>query len=186
MKLATLLFSAALWAAPTVCPPQLAGANAVDQACVGLGQRIFAMPGTSGTVWFENLWGGGDKDFNDLAAAFQINASGTVATFTWLGSNASRDGILFHGTLPLFSNAFHPVSVPVPVESGSEIVLSLYVLDGGIGHIWVTGYGPRNVDGEIHAWVEQSGVVAPEPPSMSIMIGGMGLLLVLAVARRRK
>lgn len=167
------LFTGALFASPLACPPVLSpDGQPVNPSCPGLGEKIYAVPGSIWTIDWNDNFKIGDFDFNDLDAQLAFNATGTAAVVTFLGSAAALDDALYYGPTRLFSDSMHLDPVTISTTPGHEVVLGLSV-PGSAGGFYYDGPGSRNSDQDIHAWVAE---IAPEPSTLALMaLGFIGL-----------
>jgi PEP-CTERM motif len=190
MQKRTLLLITALpllCCAETICPPTLAvDGETVAPSCPGLGAEVIDEPGANYQVWFEDLYGGGDRDYNDIVFSVDFDSQG-IPTATFIGADSSyTDLVLFKGGV-LFSKLSSPGPITLGGESfGQELEFSILTPVGG----FITdGPGFRNPDGEIHAYVVSPDTVSttvsktPEPQTF-LLLGG-GLLAITAALRRR-
>jgi hypothetical protein len=178
----TLTLTGVALSTPTVCPPDLVTDGiAVTASCAGLGADVFADPGTTWLLtWNDNVGTiGNDYDFNDLEADIVISANGTSATVTYMGSLSAINDVLYDGTQDLFSDSTHPLSVVIATTPGAEIPFDLH----SNGNVFVTGVGAMNFDGQIHDWTQDASAV-PEPGSLYLLLGGAALLGGLAYRRK--
>jgi hypothetical protein len=186
MRLATLCIAAALplvCSASTltvVCPPVLVRGTTIDPACPGLGATIIDDPNTKYQVWFEDLPGGGDADYNDIAVAVNFD-NGGVPFIRWLGNNSDYDDSLYLGTDYLMSNSNHPAILQLlgVFTIGQELTLNIHTPPGDI---WYDGPAIRNSDDTIHAYVT-GGAQAPEPTTLATLGFGM---VALGISKWRK
>jgi hypothetical protein len=185
--LTALLFSALASASPTICPPDFTTDGVrVTADCPGLGVDVFADPGSTWVLaWNDNAGViDNDYDFNDLIASISVADNGLSALVTWTGALAENDNELFDGSEFLFSNSYHPASVDIATVPDEEIPFDL--ISPGSGH-WVTGAASLNSDDQIHDWTgEKSGLSqVPEPDALSFGLVGLGLISLRAVRRGR-
>lgn len=191
MKIQHMLFSLVLAAVAasagpiTTCPPNFnTDGIAVSPSCAGLGADVFAAPGSTWTLAFNDNPGGGDQDYNDLLASIVVNSTGTDAVVTWDGALSSIDNSLYDGTHYLFSNSSHPSSITIATIPGAEIHFDLH----SNGNIWYTGPAWVNSDDQIHDYAKDAPASAvPEPSSGTLGAVGLGAMVLMGsmVLRRR-
>lgn len=150
--------------------------QALDPLSPGLGAQVFAIPGTTWAVDFNDNYGNtssginGDFDFNDAMALLTFGPGG-IATLNYISSNtADQDYVQVLGG-PWIS-ASQSESVPI-VENGQ--VVTVHMLDVSDFEQYSSGPADLNPGGAVAAWVADSGNTTPEP-------AGWMLILVAAVA----
>lgn len=177
----------------TACPPTLAQDGvAVPLTCSGLGARVTATPDSVWLVYFNDNYGGGDYDYNDLAARVSFNRTGTEASISFIGALASAEDRLIvetsYATVPVFTNrASVGTTVRVVVTPNTIVPFALATPDGGY---YRAGPVVFNADDTIHAWVveetreggREPGTV-PEPVTLGVVGAGLLLIYVAGVWR---
>lgn len=178
-----------------VCPPDFTHDGiTVDPTCAGLGQNIYAVPGTFTAALNDNHAGdpGNDGDFNDqiLNGFFSpvIKNGKILGVVTLSGSLSAWDDVEEYNGVAMFSNS-HPGTFTFEADYGSIVPLGAFVNDPVHGlQTYITG--PDGGDGSIHYWVSQTPsdppCPTPEPGTAVVMSSGLGLMFVAAVISRRK
>lgn len=156
------------------------GVNALPDS--GLGAIVYATPGSTWDVHFEDLVNQGDADFNDMWLTFSFDPEVIPGWLT--GTAVYRAGISSHvGAAQIIGNP-NPLSMfgrstSLFMRTGSEV--QIYFTDMATGAIWQTGPAERNWDGYAHAIVHglpaTSGAI-PEPGTWVLLSTGAGLILI--------
>jgi hypothetical protein len=130
----------------------------------GLGRVIVAEPGSTWQTWFNDNWGRGDYDFNDLV--LQIYFGPSSAEVEVIGARARDFSVASIGSVTLDRFDIGPKSFAyVP---GTELILSAMNLSSGSGPYY-SGAAGGNPDNTIHWWTAQIG--GPSPDLWSEEIG---------------
>lgn len=152
----SLLMGAALNASPILTWDWVA----VSHDDPGLGRAIVAEPGSTWEAWFNDNWGGGDYDFNDLVLRISFGLSS--AEVEVIGARALATNVANLGAVTVDRFDIGPKSFAY--VAGTELILAASNITMG-GGPYYSGAASRNPDNTIHWWVQQIDGALPPPDS---------------------
>lgn len=148
---AALITGSVMFGAEPKTPYFFPDAQAIDANDIRLNMNVFAMPGMVFRVWFEDSYGLGDRDYNDLAIDIRVGTNGIVTTGYYGATSTDLVVATVNG---------HKIGEPFFVQLGTKITVML--LNQSSGYTFIAGPDYQfNPDYQNHAIVEVVEIPAP-------------------------